>query len=234
MEFDWGTVPAWIATGTAIIGTGFALRQFKISSLALNLSAQSQQNQVEIARANLLLAIDREFEGAELNQSRKAVRLLRNTIETRVLHDPEGNRSPDLQKGKVARDFSKHLDSLWGKVRSPELTKSAPSSSQTSNGGGIDEYYRLMALPNWIETVGMLCARNLLPKEDVLSLYASVIYVTMFNFKNHVDARRNEQPHPNLRFMDNAYYLYQEAIEFRKIRDEPLPTRPIKSLLPWR
>lgn len=233
MTLDWGNVPAWVATGTAVIATTYALRQFRISSHALRISAQSQNNQVDIARATLLMAVDREFEGVELNRSRKAMRMLRNRIERQVLNHPDANRSPELQRGKVARDFSRHLDSLWGKLRASEIPITAPAAESAADHRSIDEYYVLMALPNWIETVGMLCCRNLLPKEDVLSLYASVIYVTMFNFKNHVEARRNEQPHPNPRFMEYAYLLYQDAIDYRKKRDEPQEVRPKKSLLPW-
>lgn len=246
MPIEWGTVPAWITSGTAVVGTIFVLRQFRISIRALEISArsqeisaksqeisaQSQANQVDIARANLLLAIDREFEGAELGRSRKAIRMLRNRIEREVLTKPDGNRSPALQKGKVARDFSRHLDTLWGALRSTDAASEPPAAGGLGHGD-IHEYYELMALPNWIETVGALVARHLLPKEEVLTLYASSIQVTMFNFHNHVEARRNEQPYPNKRFMENAYLLYEEAIEYRKKKDEPLPDRPKKSGLPF-
>lgn len=233
MALDWGTVPAQVATATAVVGTFFALRQFRISGEALRISAQSQGNQVDIARANLLLAIDREFESAELTKSRKALRMLRNRIEREVLNHPDGDKSPELQKSNIAREFSRHLDKLWGEVWISEAT-AVDDANDSSVGRNIHKYYELMALPNWIETVGMLCTRNLLPKEDVFSLYASVIYVTMFNFQDHIDTRKSDKPHPNRRFMENAHQLYLEAIDYRKRRDEPLPARPEKSRLPWR
>lgn len=70
----WGTVPAWLAAAIALFASILAIRQFKLATKA-------QQDQVQIARANLMLAIDKTFESDMLN-SRKAVRSLRNRAQT--------------------------------------------------------------------------------------------------------------------------------------------------------
>lgn len=97
----------------------------------------------------------------------------------------------------------------------------------------MDHYTEIMALPFWMETVGMLGRRGLLPIDDVLDIYDAVVISTMQNFKKHFDRRRTEGTEPNGRFMENAYWLLDEAIAYKAKRDEPLPARPAKSQTKW-
>jgi hypothetical protein len=224
MAIDWGTVPAWITAGIAAIGTGFALSQLWLSRRAVD-------QQLQLANANLLLSIDGQFEGKELARSRKAIRALRNRLEAQFKASKAKNKSPEAEMKAVAEDFSELLDAAWRKVREFEQTADGAPSAEMRRE--MDRYYQLMALPNWMETVGMLCARNLIRTEDVLSLYAGVIVTTLFNFENHVKTRRVEGPHSNIRFLENAYALYDEAVAYRAKRDAPPVSRPLRSRLRW-
>lgn len=212
-----GSIAAWGAVAVAVVAVLLAVRQFW-------LARKAQEQQAEIARANLLLSIDSAFEGPEIYKARKAIRSLRNRIEAEVNASNPEDKSPDAIRAAVATKFSRKLNVMWEVARtfSDEDVEDETSKARI----GIDRYYELLTLPNWVETVGMMCVRGLLPKEDILSLYAGVVITTMFNFKSHVEARRIEQPHPNPRFMENAFLLYDLAVAHKKMREEPVKARP--------
>ena len=90
-----------------------------------------------------------------------------------------------------------------------------------------------MGLVNWMETVGMLCKRNLLPTADILDLYDQVIVPTMANFKNHIEFRRKEEPYANPRFMENAFWLHEQAVAYQAKRDRTIPLDPARSSTKW-
>lgn len=231
MALDWGTVPAWLTAGIALLGTILALRQFQLSTRAKNDQVQAQNDQVQIARANLLLAIDKVFEGEEIYRSRKAVRSLRNRAEVVADRSNLQNKSPQGKKQAIANEVSHQLDKLWALAKSfDDVDVEDPKSADRI---AIDRYSELMALANWIETVGMLCKRNLLPTDDILDLYDQIIIPTMLNFKNHLEARQTEGPYQNRRFMENAFWLYAKAVAYNGMRDQPVDVDPGKTSTRW-
>ncbi|ABD27479.1 hypothetical protein Saro_3044 [Novosphingobium aromaticivorans DSM 12444] len=222
---EWlGTAPAWITALTAVFASRVALRQ-------LGMSASAQEMQVQIARANLLLSIDREFESEASYASRKACRSLANAAEASALATNPRDRAPDAIRKLVATEFSHQLNELWNVARElqekPEGTENAPAIAAS------DRYATLMALPNWIETVGMLCRRDLLPKEDVLDLYDEAIIRTMTNFESHIVTRGSEQPYDNPLWLENARWLLEEAKTYNKQKREPAKAPVSKSRLDW-
>lgn len=224
MTIDWGSVPAWVAAGTAICGFSIAVRQ-------LSLATKAQKDQVQIARANLLLSIDATYEGAELYKARKAVRSLRNRAEIAVKGRVAKNKSPTALQEAICEECSHKLDELWETVKTfddPDVED--PKSTERL---ASDRYAELMALPYWFESVGMLCRRNLLPVEDILNLFDQVVITTMESYANHVAARRSEQPYPNLRFLENASWLLDQAKAYKSKRDDPPASHPSKSPTNW-
>jgi hypothetical protein len=231
MPIDWGSVPDWIVVGTAIAGTAYAGIQLKALKLSDQRAAASHAEQVQIARANLLLEIDATFEGTELYRSRKAIRALRNRAETKVTRGLVRNQTPDALKNEISIEFSHQLDELWKIARTiDEVDVEKPDSKDRI---AADRYTELMAVPNWIETIGMLCRRNLLPKEDILDLYDQVVVPTIRNFKNHFEVRRAQGPYLNPRFMENAYWLLAEAEAYKRKREEPVSAPPVESPTKW-
>lgn len=223
MSIDWGTVPAWVTALTAVVGATLAIRQ-----LALARGAQEQQ--VQIARANLLLSIDGEFEGQELYKSRKAIRSVRNQAE-KTVDSSHKDRSPEALQKASAEEFSHHMNELWKKAKLIDEDETGVSADQRRAAN--DQYMELMILPNWIETVAMLCRRNLLPTDDVLDIYDQVVITTMCNFRSHIEARRVEGPFRNPRFLDNALWLLGEAQAHSNNQGEPKSTPPKKSNTRW-
>ncbi|MFM6950201.1 MAG: hypothetical protein ACKOW1_04155 [Novosphingobium sp.] len=197
----------------------------------LRLATKAQADQVQIARANLMLAIDKSYEDATMLNSRKAVRSLRNRAHATIEKQAHKDKTSDGKRKQIAEEFSAQLDQLWSVARSirDEDVDVADSKQRIAH----DRYSELMCLVNWMETVGMLCKRNLLPTPDILDLYDQVIVPTLTNFKNHVDVRRREEPYPNPRFMENAYWLHEMAVTYQAQRDRTLPLDPAKSPTKW-
>lgn len=135
---EWlGTAPAWITALTAVFASRVALRQ-------LGMSASAQEMQVQIARANLLLSIDREFESEASYASRKACRSLANAAEASALATNPRDRAPDAIRKLVATEFSHQLNELWNVARElqekPEGTENAPAIAAS------DRYATLMEI----------------------------------------------------------------------------------------
>ncbi len=224
MSLDWGNVPGWIAAVTAALATTLGLRQFRLATRA-------QIDQVQVARAKLLLEIDANYEGADIYRSRKAIRSLRNRSETIVQNSDSKDKSPEGIKRDVCVEFSHQMDKLWKSVKDledPDVEKSESVARVAS-----DRYAELMSLPYWIETVGMLCNRNLLPTEDVLDLYDQVVITTMSSCANHIERRRQEGPFVNPRFLANGSWLLEQALLYKSNRDSPPASRPGKSPTRW-
>ncbi|MBU6268492.1 MAG: hypothetical protein KGN34_13185 [Sphingomonadales bacterium] len=217
-----GSIAAWVGTGIAGLGAVLAMHQ-------LRLATQAQKNQVAIASANLLLSIDAAYEGSELMAGRMAVRALRHRAEAKVGLDGV-YRSDDATRKLVCAECSKELGELWQRVKN-----FAPDTAAEKRDGltPAEHYARVMALPFWFETIGRLCARKLLPVEDILNLYDQVIITTMFAFEEHIRARRSEGPFPNPRFMENAMALYAKAQAYKQKRDDPHQDRPAESGMEW-
>ena len=224
MGLDWGNVPGWIAALTAVIAATVGLRQFRLATRA-------QIDQVQVARAKLLLEIDANYESADIYRSRKAIRSLRNRSEAIVQKSNSKDKSLEGVKKDVCVEFSHQMGELWKLVKDlddPDVEKQDSAARLAS-----DRYAELMSLPYWIETVGMLCNRNLLPTDDVLDLYDQVIITTMSSFAIHIERRRQEGPFVNPRFLANASWMLEQALVYKSNRDSPPASRPGKSPTRW-
>lgn len=227
---DWGSVADWVTAVAAVVGLTFAALQIRALRVAEQQSAAANDASVQIARATLILSIDREYEGETLAASRKALRALRNRAE-----DVAASKHPGASHRKLAeeaaQEFTRELTAIWAEAR--KLNETDVEHSNAADRIAADRYAQIMALPYWIETLGMLCQRELLPTDDILDLYDAVIIPTMRNFRDHIGFRREEPPYPNHRFLENAYWLYDRALEFKQQREQPPLHRPVKAGL-WR
>ncbi|MDJ0978893.1 MAG: hypothetical protein QNI87_10180 [Erythrobacter sp.] len=231
VDFDgggnlWGTIPDWIIALTALGGVYFGLKELanitaeeKAAAEAQDLAAKAQDFQKQIARAELLLKLDMQFESQDLYKSRMAVRSMRNRSETAIKSRGKRTTNDDM-KDALAIEFSRRMTEIWETAR--EIKDEDVESPSSEAVKAYEIYAELMTLPNFFETVGLLCKQGLLPKEDILSLYDQVIIPTMRNFERHFQLRREEKPYPNEYFMEHAMWLQKEAVEFRKLK-EPAP-----------
>lgn len=195
-----------------------------IAATDASISAKAAQHNVEIARATLLLEIDRQFESPDLYKSRKAIRALRHRAQDAIAKRDEKDRSnQNLQRLQMI-EMSHQMDQLWAQAK--KFDDVDVDNARSPDVIAADRYTELLGLPNWIETIGMLCQRGLLPKDDILNLYDQVIIPTMESIKLHIDERRTEKPYPNPGFMENAYWLCDEAVRYKAEREKPIPAPP--------
>jgi hypothetical protein len=221
---DWGSVADWVTAVAAVGGLSFGALQIRSLQLANHAA-------VQLARANLLLTIDKEYEG-DLFASRKAIRALRRRAEKAAQRKLGAGASHEALASAAAAEFTQLLTVMWTEAQ--ELDEKDVEYSRAADRVAADRYAQMMQLPYWIETLGMLCKRDLLPRDDILDLYDAVIISTMRNFEAHVNFRRDEGPYPNQRFLENAYWLYNEAREFKTRVEAPTSHKPAKAKLPWR
>jgi hypothetical protein len=234
----WGTVADWGTLATAAIASGLGLRQLKLirqsnDSAAQSSDAAAQANvaAINIASAELLLQIDSTFEGQEMYRSRTAFRSLRNRAEATVAKGSTRKLTAQQTREAIATEFSHQMDLMW--AESKKIDDVDLDDAKSADRVAADRYSELMALPNWIETMGLLCQRNLINTLDFLNLYDSVVIPTMEYIRNHIEQRRRDLPHPNPRFLENAYWLYESAKAFKNEKEEPSPTPPERSPVKW-
>lgn len=224
MSIDWGSAPDWVVAATAIIATIIARGQWRAMRDAENRSADASQQAVEVERAAMLRAIDAEFESEEMYASRKAIRALRNRIQERI-GATNMDASEKLITEKCAAEFSRELTELWRKARTFDDVD--VDTSQSEERIALDRYTEIMRLVNWFETVGYMCKRSLLPTADILNIYDAAIYPTMLNMTEHISRRREERPHPNPRFLENATWLGDRAFDHvNRMNALPVATLP--------
>lgn len=230
MSDIWGSVPDWLVASAALIGIGVAWRQLaglsrqlaaletseKLANVSAEAAAESAYNQVQIARATLLLEIDRQFEGEYLMESRLAIRALRN----RAVKDArEKSRAGigDAELASVADQvFSEYVTRLWQDFSSADandstLSETKPEDRLTDRAGY--QYSLLTRLLGWFETVGRLVEENLISPDDVFELYDAVFIQVANYFERHIHDRRDEGPNRNDRWMEKALLLRDLAKE---------------------
>lgn len=204
MSFDpevWGTVSDWVIASTAVLAVWFGREQLKRV-------VEESARQADVARADLMLQIDQIFEGAEIGKSRMAIRILQNECDmtaTSEAHDSED----DVVIGTSATLFSTRVTELYNCYRSPEPPKNKKIEAAHVTAG--KEYTTLMALPYWMETVGMLARKKLLRQEDVLDLYDAVFVSVLTCFDQHIEYRRNERLNMDNRFLEHATWFRDQA-----------------------
>lgn len=234
----WGTVADWAILATAIVASSAGFRQLRLirqsndsASRSSAAAAEANVTAINIASAELLLQIDATFEGPEMYRSRTAFRSLRNRAEATVARAASRNLTAVETRQAVGIEFSHQMDLMWRE--SKKINDVDLDDAKSDDRIAADRYSELMALPNWIETMGLLCQRNLINTRDFLDLYDSVVIPTMEYIRNHIEQRRRDLPHPNPRFLENAYWLYESAKAFKSEKEEPLPTPPQASPVKW-
>jgi hypothetical protein len=233
----WGTVADWVVSITAAVGIWFGLKQLNGLKLAQEYAGLEVQNaakesaaQVQIARAQLLLEIDREFECELMQSSRTAIRALRNTVLGEIKESGEEGKTRGQQQLKLASGFSQKMNTLWLESKGIDT---ADVNANSSDSKHLKKYLELMRLVNWMETVGFLCRRGLLPTADVVELYDAAIAPTMRNMLQHIQHRREEDPYPNPDFHRNAEWLYEKVREYQRKWEEAKAPPPTTSTIEW-
>ena len=240
MIVDWGSVPEWIAALAAAIGVGFGLRQLDAirqaeesgvqqaiaGREAQEATAKSHADWVQVQRARLLLEFDRDFEGESVTGSRKRALVVRNRIEAAVekLSPP---LSAERQRDEIARRFSDYATKVWIDSRTFDGDPDARQDTASA------EYFTLMRLPYWCETLGHQCRRNLLPLADVLALYDQLIIFAVGNLREHIRLRAERGPHHNPRYLEHAVWLYDHALKHKDATTQLPQTDPGASRVDW-
>lgn len=217
---NWGSAADWVMAITAVVAAiaGFA------QLLALR---KANDEAVQIARATLIREIDRDFDAPPIVASRQKLLVLRNRFEAEI-----GQRNPPLTHDKQilesARLISEYVSQVW------QNSRTFDGDMASDKDKSADEYSLIMRLPLWCETVGHLCQRNLAPLDDILDLYDQVIIMTIGNLHEHIILRCEAPPHKNRRYLENALYLYREALRHKAARDAIIDTQPSKAATRWK
>lgn len=214
----WGTVSDLIVAAAAIAGLIFGLIQ-------LLRIADANRNQVDIARAELLLEIDARYEAPEMRASRLAIRSLRNYCDDRARMDRPGASDIDV----AARSdilMSEELTGLYQRFKTADqsLDLKSPMVDQPDDKDG-NRYFAFMGVPYWAETVGLLTRADLLTLEDVLNLYDAVFVKFLTGFLKHIEDRRSEGPIRNEHFLENALWLRERAVDRQRMDKMELQAR---------
>lgn len=210
---NWGSVPDWIVAATAIVAAGFGYRQLNAMQRADLRSAEAHEQAVEIERAAMLRAVDAEFESAEMYLSRKALRALRNRVQEKIGADHKEASEESITK-LCAEEFSKQLTELWEIAK--QLDAVDIDNNRSKEQVALDRYTEIMRYVNWLETIGYMCKRGLLPTEDILNIYDAAIIPSMLYVAEHIRKRREERPYPNAHFLEFALWLGEQALKHMK------------------
>ncbi len=221
---NWGSLPDWLMAGIAGMAAWIALSQ-------LRSAASAARDQAQIARATLILELDRDYESPEMRESRTALRSLRNEIESftrREHHDLDNHALHE----EVNRNFSRYMNLLWRDFRKADrkVTNNTLESllklhleNQAAEGGSIQphekagiQYLRLTQILGWLERVSHLVHQGLIPKDDIFLLY-DALFVEMGKwFSGHIKLRQEDGPKPNPNFMRLTLQLCAEIEEKRQ------------------
>ena len=200
---SWADWIVALATTTAAIVAWVQLRRV----------VEASRQQANVARAELILKIDQIFEGAEMAQSRLAVRTLRNQCEAVARR-----KDPDADLARIFRDgselFSQELTRLYRDYKTADMPPPAAADADLTRvpkDAAGERYAALMHLPYWAETIGFLVRKGLMKREDVLDLYDAVFTETLVCFQQHITYRREDKPFGNSFFMEHMLWFLEEA-----------------------
>lgn len=223
--FDWGSAADWVVAATAVAGVFLGLQQ-------LRKLAASGNDQVDIARAQMMLEIDARFESLDMQESRLLIRNLRNFCDEAARKELRAGASDEDLVNVAARIFSEKMTGLREQVKTAErIIPGDPhmiSEIDTQQG---EMYMTYMRLPYWMETVAMLTRVGLILEDDVLRLYDAVFIGTLRCFEQHIKDRAQSGPQRNPEWLENALWLKQRAENAEKLlrarkEKEKEPKRP--------
>jgi hypothetical protein len=215
---QWGSVPDWVIAATAIVGVAFGLRQLQAISHSEHAAldnarrtADQARSEANSARANLLLRIDDIFEGNALANSRLAWLIRRTSWRRTYAHLSSADRDAAVQLALI-NDFNQLWDAMTRLERDGqlELTCGHGISVETLQRE-VDAYRAMVRLPDWLETIGLLVAQQLVPADDIMLLYRGVIRSTMGVVQGHLAHRRNADPNSSQHVFEHAIALHHLA-----------------------
>lgn len=206
-SWDWGSVPDYVVMVTAIVSALLVVQQLaglgddrRQAEATRTLQLDQFRSEAQTARANLLLRIDEQFEGAAIFRSRARWIELRARFKQQHAAMPSPTTTRDAY---VRSEMTAKLNDLWDRMQSFV----AVGGSLTDE---IRDYNLVIRLPNWIETIGMIAREGLIPTGDLVQLYGGVIRMTMEPIQAHMTHRRRDVPASDA--FANALWLYAEAI----------------------
>lgn len=226
--FECGTAPDWIVAILAALAAAIAWYQLRAAAIAA-------RDQAEIARATLLLEIDKEFESEVMQESRRMMRALRNQIVRIAKHNTKSENPTDV-KPEADRLFSLYMNRLWDDFRKADDTPaildvdllrqdhvSNPAKPEDepkpSDKAGL-LYQRLTKLLGWLETVGHMANEKLLPQADIIKIYDFVFIEILDWFDGHIRYRRVDGVVPNPDWMAESDKFRRKILEERQRRIE--------------
>lgn len=231
--FECGTAPDWVVAILAALAAAIAWYQ-------LRAAANAARDQAEIARATLLLEIDKEFESEVMQESRRMMRALRNQIVRIAKHEVKSD-NPTLVKPKADELFSLYMNRLWDDFRKADdnpgiLNVDMLRQDHVNNPAKPDDepkpsdragllYQRLTKLLGWLETVGHMANERLLPQADIIKVYDFVFIEILDWFDGHIRYRRVDGVVPNLDWMAESDKFRKKILEERTRRAEKAAQR---------
>lgn len=264
----WGTVSDWFVAFLAAATVAVAWFQLRAAGRAVKIQIEasakdtlaqinaatdahnkeisaalgSARDQAQIARANLLLEIDRDYEASEMLESRLALRGLRNEIEAFVVSKNNALSKQELHSS-INDAFGTYLNKLWldfKKADRPhasdglesllkkhlDAVNSEPTAVQPHEKAGI-HYQRLSRVLGWLERVGYMANQKLLPQDDIKRLYDFVFIELGYWFEGHIKFRQEDGPLANPDFMKEFMGFREKILAEKKpkiVEAEPDPS----------
>lgn len=184
-SIDWGSLPDWLLLIAAVGGTLLALRQLMVTASA--------------EQGTQLMAIDQQIEG-DLVESRKALIRLRLECQAQV--------DSGLPEAPPSLDAAVQAKLLALAERRRDIGDSDATKSQAA-AKAFDEYFAIMRLPMFVETIGVLVEDGLVNDAAVLKLYDAMIVSTIGLVLPHIEQQRRARNNPEL--LLHAERLYNRA-----------------------
>lgn len=226
--YQCGTAPDWLMVVLAGVAAWVAWKQ-------LRSAAQSISLQANVAKATLLLEIDREFESTEMLESRRALRALRNQMlrmaerqtkdTNRAVVQPVAASLTSQYMNQLWKDFTTADDSENLAEATAEQLVAAHIGAQKPTGGDTPPkdkagplYQRLTRPLGWLETVGYMCNSGLLPEEDIIPIYDFVFKEILEWTGGHITYRRVDGLPPNPDWMIEAEKFRDRILELEVVR----------------
>lgn len=238
--YQCGTAPDWLMVAAAGMAAWVAWKQ-------LRSAAQSISLQANVAKATLLLEIDREFESSEMLESRRALRALRNQM-TKMAERQSNDTNRAVVQPLAAALTSQYLNQLWkdfttaddgenlAQMSAEELVsvhlsaKAKPSEDTPPKDKAGPLYQRLTRTLGWLETVGYMCNSGLLPEDDIIPVYDFVFKEILEWTGGHIAYRRADGTPPNPDWMKEAEKFRDRVVALEAARFESANK---KSKWPW-
>lgn len=179
--------------GTALAALAYAKKQIdkaaeahRTAIDAAKKAAEAAETSASVAKGQFLFGLDNLFEGTEISEARIKFKKKVDEVRENVKKShPEWNETDQHEEFK--REFERWLHDT--RTTSP------------------DAYHKIMKLPGFYETVGLMAKRGYVDVKEVMNLYGpSIIYVAAATEK-HIHKRWDEEPRLKKTYMENFLSL---------------------------